>query len=153
MRKKEGVPNPCGSHPGESYAGSHLQFRADLRRRLGKPFVIGMSDRSPFALAGLLERWRNPEAGESMQTFTVSMTDPHELCSMRSPSQRDMGANPRCGPLTRSTAVAGQLRRQVLSSNYAACGAFFDRIIHPFFVERRLDLRDGLVEHRPSAVN
>ena len=57
MRGAESVRVPSG---GILY-GSHLQFRADLRRRLGKRFLIGMAVRSPFALAGLWGRWKNPE--------------------------------------------------------------------------------------------
>ena len=79
--KKEGVPNPCGSHPVESYAGAHLQFRADPRRRLGKRILIGMAIRSPFALPGLWERWKNPKGAEVVLTFTILTTTPNELCS------------------------------------------------------------------------
>jgi putative SOS response-associated peptidase YedK len=72
---------------GRILCGFHLQFRADPRRRLGRPLLIGISDGSPFALTGLLERWRNLEAGEAMQTFTI-MTTPNELWGLNGSAKR-----------------------------------------------------------------
>jgi putative SOS response-associated peptidase YedK len=44
-----------------------------------QPFAIGMKDRSPYAFAGLWERWRDPATREPLETFTVITTDPNEL--------------------------------------------------------------------------
>ena len=82
-RSAESVRVPSG----RILCGSHLQFRADPRRRLGRPLLIGISDRSPFALTGLLERWRNLKAGEAMQTFAI-ITTPNEICSLNGSAKR-----------------------------------------------------------------
>ena len=42
--------------------------------------MIGMTVRSPFALAGLWGRWKNPRGREVVQTFTMITTTPNELC-------------------------------------------------------------------------
>jgi putative SOS response-associated peptidase YedK len=44
-----------------------------------QPFAIGMKDGSPYAFAGLWERWRDPATKEPLETFTVITTDPNEL--------------------------------------------------------------------------
>lgn len=36
-----------------------------------QPYVIVVVDRKPLALAGLWERWREPETGNPVQTFTI----------------------------------------------------------------------------------
>lgn len=48
-----------------------------------QPYLIGMADGSPLALAGLWETWKDAEAGgEVIQTFTVLTTEPNELCAL-----------------------------------------------------------------------
>lgn len=42
------------------------------------PFWIHMEDRAPFTMAGLWDRWRDPEGGERA-TFTILTTEPNEL--------------------------------------------------------------------------
>jgi putative SOS response-associated peptidase YedK len=44
-----------------------------------QPFAIAMRDRSPYAFAGLWERWRDPATTEPLETFTVITTDPNEV--------------------------------------------------------------------------
>jgi SOS response associated peptidase (SRAP) len=44
-----------------------------------QPFAIGMKDRSPYAFAGLWDRWRDPATKEPLETFTVITTDPNEV--------------------------------------------------------------------------
>jgi putative SOS response-associated peptidase YedK len=44
-----------------------------------QPFDIGMKDGSPYAFAGLWERWRDPATKEPLETFAVITTDPNEL--------------------------------------------------------------------------
>jgi len=44
-----------------------------------QPFAIGMKDGSPYAFAGLWERWRDPATREPLETFTVITTDANEL--------------------------------------------------------------------------
>jgi putative SOS response-associated peptidase YedK len=47
--------------------------------RTKQPFAIGMKDGSPYAFAGLWERWRDPATKEPLETFTVITTDANEL--------------------------------------------------------------------------
>lgn len=47
--------------------------------RTTQPFAIAMKDNSPYAFAGLWERWREPASGQPLETFTVITTDPNEL--------------------------------------------------------------------------
>jgi putative SOS response-associated peptidase YedK len=44
-----------------------------------QPFAIGLKDGSPYAFAGLWERWRDPKTREPLETFTIITTDPNEL--------------------------------------------------------------------------
>jgi putative SOS response-associated peptidase YedK len=44
-----------------------------------QPFAIGMKDGSPYAFAGLWDRWRDPATKERLETFTVITTDPNEV--------------------------------------------------------------------------
>jgi len=43
-----------------------------------QPFAIAMKDGSPYAFAGLWDRWRDPATKEPLETFTVITTDPNE---------------------------------------------------------------------------
>jgi putative SOS response-associated peptidase YedK len=44
-----------------------------------QPFAIGMKDGSPYAFAGLWERWRDPATKEPLEIFTLITTDTNEL--------------------------------------------------------------------------
>jgi putative SOS response-associated peptidase YedK len=44
-----------------------------------QPFAIGMKDGSPYAFAGLWERWKNADRSETLETYTIITTDPNEL--------------------------------------------------------------------------
>ena len=44
-----------------------------------QPYAIGLKDDSLFAFAGLWERWKDKESGQSLETYTVITTDPNEL--------------------------------------------------------------------------
>jgi putative SOS response-associated peptidase YedK len=44
-----------------------------------QPFAIGLKDGSPYAFAGLWERWRDPKTREPLETFTIITTDPNVL--------------------------------------------------------------------------
>jgi putative SOS response-associated peptidase YedK len=50
-----------------------------LDAKTKQPFAIGMKDSSPYAFAGLWDRWRDPATKEPLETFTVITTDPNEL--------------------------------------------------------------------------
>jgi putative SOS response-associated peptidase YedK len=50
-----------------------------LDSKTKQPFAIGMKDGSPYAFAGLWERWRDPASKQPLETFTVITTDPNEL--------------------------------------------------------------------------
>jgi putative SOS response-associated peptidase YedK len=38
-----------------------------------------LKDGSPYAFAGLWERWRDPKTREPLETFTIITTDPNEI--------------------------------------------------------------------------
>ncbi len=44
-----------------------------------QPYYIRMQDDVPFAMAGLWERWTNPEKGEIVESCTIITTDANEL--------------------------------------------------------------------------
>lgn len=44
-----------------------------------QPFAIGMKNGSPYAFAGLWDRWRDPANRQSLETFTIITTDANEL--------------------------------------------------------------------------
>src|SRR5258708_18392594 len=43
-----------------------------------KPYTFGMADDSPFAFAGLLDRWMN-QHNNAVETSTILPTKPHSL--------------------------------------------------------------------------
>ena len=45
-----------------------------------QPYAIVNTDGSPFAMAGLWERWKDRASGLTVQTFTIITTVPNELC-------------------------------------------------------------------------
>jgi putative SOS response-associated peptidase YedK len=44
-----------------------------------QPYAIGLADGAPMALAGLWERWKDPEDGAMLQSFTVITGPPNAL--------------------------------------------------------------------------
>ena len=44
-----------------------------------QPYFIHMKDDSPFAFAGLWERWTPPESDQAIDTFTIITTEPNAL--------------------------------------------------------------------------
>ncbi|MBA8905479.1 SOS response-associated peptidase [Aminobacter ciceronei] len=44
-----------------------------------QPYAIAMKDGSPFALAGIVDLWRNPETGELLRSFAIVTCSPNEL--------------------------------------------------------------------------
>jgi putative SOS response-associated peptidase YedK len=46
-----------------------------------QPYLIGMADGSPFALAGLWETWVDPRSRSNVTTFAIVMTEANELAS------------------------------------------------------------------------
>jgi putative SOS response-associated peptidase YedK len=44
-----------------------------------QPYAIGLADGSPMAFASLWERWKEPEAGNIVQTFTIITGPPNSL--------------------------------------------------------------------------
>src|ERR1035441_2314841 len=55
-----------------------MNGRRSTPRRNG-PYAISLQDGPLFAFAGLWERWKDKETGESTDTYTVITTDPNEL--------------------------------------------------------------------------
>ena len=44
-----------------------------------QPYAIGLENGSPFAFAGLWDRWKDKATGQELQTYTIITTDPNEL--------------------------------------------------------------------------
>lgn len=44
-----------------------------------QPFAIALKSGSPYAFAGLWERWKDRKTNEHVETFTIITTDPNEL--------------------------------------------------------------------------
>lgn len=42
-------------------------------------YAISMKDESVFAFAGLWDRWKDRQTGQTLETFTIVTTDPNEL--------------------------------------------------------------------------
>ncbi len=49
-----------------------------LSPKIKHPYAISMADGSPYAFAGLWDRWREPE-GQWLETFTIITTNPNAL--------------------------------------------------------------------------
>ena len=45
-----------------------------------QPYAIVGTDGLPLAMAGLWERWKDRDTGDTVQTFTIITTVPNELC-------------------------------------------------------------------------
>ena len=50
-----------------------------LDAKTKQPFAIGMKDGSPYAFAGVWERWKDPATLEPLETFAIITCDPNEL--------------------------------------------------------------------------
>jgi putative SOS response-associated peptidase YedK len=46
-----------------------------------QPYRFAMTDGTPFAVAGLWERWKEPESGETVRSFTIITRKPNTLCA------------------------------------------------------------------------
>ena len=44
-----------------------------------QPYAIGLADGTPMAMAGLWERWKEPQTGEAVRTCTIITGEPNEL--------------------------------------------------------------------------
>jgi len=51
-----------------------------LDAKTREPYAITMKDRSPFAFAGLWERWKDKTSGEVVRSCTIITTTPNEVC-------------------------------------------------------------------------
>jgi len=51
--------------------------RVDPKTKL--PWLFGMKDDEPFALAGVYRHWRSPDKKSGMDTFAIITTEPNEL--------------------------------------------------------------------------
>lgn len=44
-----------------------------------QPYLVSMRDNSPFAMAGIWERWVDPRSGSSLLTFAILITEANDL--------------------------------------------------------------------------
>ena len=57
---------------------SFVEWRhVDAKTKL--PWLFGMIDEEPFALAGVYRHWRSPDGKSAMDTFAIITTEPNEL--------------------------------------------------------------------------
>jgi putative SOS response-associated peptidase YedK len=47
-----------------------------------QPYAFTMASGKPFAFAGLWDRWKDPDAGGVLESFTIVTTTPNELTAM-----------------------------------------------------------------------
>jgi putative SOS response-associated peptidase YedK len=59
------------------FSDGFYEWRSSGRSRT--PFVIRMKDGEPFAMAGLWDRWADPEAGMTLTTSTIITMSPNDL--------------------------------------------------------------------------
>jgi putative SOS response-associated peptidase YedK len=52
-----------------------------LDAKTKQPYRFAMADESPFAFAGLWERWNEPASGETVKSFTIITCPPNPLCA------------------------------------------------------------------------
>jgi putative SOS response-associated peptidase YedK len=50
-------------------------------RRPKQPYRFAMTDGTPFAIAGLWARWKEPASGKTVRSFTIITTAPNALCA------------------------------------------------------------------------
>jgi putative SOS response-associated peptidase YedK len=50
---------------------SFFEWRAIKGAGAKQPYAVAMRDRTPFAIAGLWENWRQPQSGEWIRTFAI----------------------------------------------------------------------------------
>ncbi len=50
-----------------------------LDAKTKQPFAIAMKDGSPYAFAGVWDRWKDPATREPLETFAIITCDPNEL--------------------------------------------------------------------------
>lgn len=55
------------------------EWRATKGEKVKQPFAIAMKDGSPFTLAAIWEKWRNPQTGLEDKTFAVVTSEANEL--------------------------------------------------------------------------
>jgi putative SOS response-associated peptidase YedK len=72
-RQRSGKPSRSGAalcRPDAFYEWQKIDAKTK------QPFAIGMKDGSPYAFAGLWERWRDPATKKPLETYTVVTTEP-----------------------------------------------------------------------------
>ena len=56
-----------------------FEWCAVKTKRAKQPFAVAMKDRSPFAIGGLWENWRQPQSGEWIRTVAIITVPSNEL--------------------------------------------------------------------------
>jgi putative SOS response-associated peptidase YedK len=65
-----------------------FEWRAVEGGRVKQPFAIAMKDRTPFALGGLWENWRDPQNGDWIRTVAIITVPSNELVAWRASGNR-----------------------------------------------------------------
>jgi putative SOS response-associated peptidase YedK len=75
-RKTGSGKQPSGKQPsGKQPSGKQPSGKQPSGKQ---PYAIGLADGAPMALAGLWERWTDPQDGATLRTFTVITGPPNE---------------------------------------------------------------------------
>ena len=56
-----------------------FEWRAVKGARAKQPFAVAMEDRTPFAIGGVWENWRDPQSGEWIRTVAIITVPSNEL--------------------------------------------------------------------------
>ncbi len=62
-------------------ADSFYEWKKIAGAKTKQPYRFAMADETPFAFAGLWERWKRPETGEMVKSFTIITCRPNALCA------------------------------------------------------------------------
>jgi len=82
-----------------------------LDAKTKQPYRFAMADGTPFAFAGLWERWKEPASGETVRSFTIITTAPNALCAtvhngIDTLTRRSRAKGAKAGPCSRFRTLA-----------------------------------------------
>jgi putative SOS response-associated peptidase YedK len=60
-------------------ADGFYEWQPQENQKQKQPFYFRMSQKHPFAFAGLWEHWQDQDSGEEIESCTLLTTDPNEL--------------------------------------------------------------------------
>ncbi len=96
------IPQSSSGNPSAAATRETSSPSSGSQGKNKQPFLIQLASRSPFAFAGLWERWQDPETRESVFSCTILTTQPntlmasihHRMPVILSPDTYDTWLNP-----------------------------------------------------------